>query len=74
MCMTVYAAYGVLCALLTLLDALLTVGGGNSTPQVPSRPLPLVWVHQGCTGERMAYVISVSSKTRMCRPPSGSCA
>ena len=46
----VYVAYGVLCALLALLDALLTVEGGNSTPPVPSRPLPLVWVRQGCFG------------------------
>ena len=35
-CMVVYAVYGMLCALLALCDALLTVEGGNSTLQVPS--------------------------------------
>ena len=49
-CMTVHVVCGVLCALLALCDALLTVEGGNSTLQVPSRPLPLTRGRQGHFG------------------------
>ena len=44
--MFVYVASGVLCALLALCDALLTVEGGNSSLQVPS-PYLSHWC--GCT-------------------------
>ena len=44
------AAYGVLCALLALCDALLTLEGGNSTLQTPSRALPPTRGRQGCFG------------------------
>ena len=71
--MTVYAAYGVLCDLLALLDALLTVWGVEIPP--PTYLLDPPRSHGGAmavlvaTGERTAYVISVSSKKRTSDPP-----